>query len=66
MTIEEATRRRDFTVNAILKDPLTEEILDPFGGRERSRARNPARGFAQNISGRQSARASRCAIRRSV
>jgi tRNA nucleotidyltransferase (CCA-adding enzyme) len=33
MTVEEATERRDFTVNAILKDPLTEEILDPFDGR---------------------------------
>jgi tRNA nucleotidyltransferase (CCA-adding enzyme) len=33
MTIAEATRRRDFTVNAILKDPLTGEIIDPFGGR---------------------------------
>src|SRR5436190_9536766 len=33
MTITEATSRRDFTVNAILKDPLTEEILDPFEGR---------------------------------
>ncbi len=33
MSIEEATRRRDFTVNAILKDPLTEEIIDPFDGR---------------------------------
>lgn len=33
MTVEEATLRRDFTVNAILKDPLTEEILDPFDGR---------------------------------
>ena len=32
MTIEEATRRRDFTVNAILQDPLTGEIIDPFGG----------------------------------
>src|SRR6266545_1533851 len=32
MSIEEATRRRDFTVNAILKDPLTGEIIDPFGG----------------------------------
>ena len=32
-TIEDAARRRDFTVNAILKDPLTNEILDPFGGR---------------------------------
>jgi tRNA nucleotidyltransferase (CCA-adding enzyme) len=33
MTIEEATRRRDFTINAILQDPLTAEIIDPFGGR---------------------------------
>ncbi|HEU4596795.1 MAG TPA: CCA tRNA nucleotidyltransferase, partial [Pyrinomonadaceae bacterium] len=33
MTVEEATRRRDFTINAVLEDPLTGEILDPFGGR---------------------------------
>jgi tRNA nucleotidyltransferase (CCA-adding enzyme) len=33
MTIEEAARRRDFTVNAIAWDPLTEEYLDPFAGR---------------------------------
>src|ERR1043166_7421738 len=33
MSIEEATRRRDFTVNAILKDPLSSEIVDPFTGR---------------------------------
>jgi tRNA nucleotidyltransferase (CCA-adding enzyme) len=31
--VEEAARRRDFTINAILWDPLTEEYLDPFGGR---------------------------------
>ncbi|HEX8143850.1 MAG TPA: HD domain-containing protein [Pyrinomonadaceae bacterium] len=34
MSIEEATRRRDFTINAILLDPLTAELIDPFGGRE--------------------------------
>jgi tRNA nucleotidyltransferase (CCA-adding enzyme) len=34
MSIEEATRRRDFTVNAILEDPLTGEVIDPFGGRQ--------------------------------
>jgi tRNA nucleotidyltransferase (CCA-adding enzyme) len=34
MAIEEATRRRDFTINAILQDPLTEELIDPFGGRK--------------------------------
>jgi tRNA nucleotidyltransferase (CCA-adding enzyme) len=32
MSIEEATRRRDFTINAILQDPLTGEIIDPFHG----------------------------------
>ena len=33
MTIEEAARRRDFTVNAIAWDPLRGEYLDPFDGR---------------------------------
>jgi tRNA nucleotidyltransferase (CCA-adding enzyme) len=33
MTIEEAARRRDFTVNAISWDPLTGEYFDPFNGR---------------------------------
>lgn len=32
MTIEDATRRRDFTVNAILQDLLTGEVIDPFHG----------------------------------
>lgn len=31
-TTEEAARRRDFTINAIMLDPLTEELLDPYGG----------------------------------
>jgi tRNA nucleotidyltransferase (CCA-adding enzyme) len=34
MTIEEAARRRDFTINAILEDPLTGEIIDPYEGRD--------------------------------
>lgn len=34
MSVEEATQRRDFTINAILQDPLTEEIIDPFNGRQ--------------------------------
>jgi tRNA nucleotidyltransferase (CCA-adding enzyme) len=34
MMIEEATKRRDFTINAILQDPLTGEIIDPFNGRD--------------------------------
>jgi len=33
MSVAEATRRRDFTINAILQDPLTAEIIDPFDGR---------------------------------
>jgi tRNA nucleotidyltransferase (CCA-adding enzyme) len=33
MRIEDAARRRDFTVNAIAWDPLTDEYLDPFNGR---------------------------------
>jgi tRNA nucleotidyltransferase (CCA-adding enzyme) len=33
MSVAEATRRRDFTINAILQDPLTGEVIDPFNGR---------------------------------
>jgi tRNA nucleotidyltransferase (CCA-adding enzyme) len=33
MSTEAATRRRDFTINAILQDPLTQEVIDPFHGR---------------------------------
>lgn len=33
LPIEEASSRRDFTVNAIYMDPLTEEIIDPWNGR---------------------------------
>ncbi len=34
MAFEEAARRRDFTINAIMQDALTGEIIDCFGGRE--------------------------------
>ena len=34
MPLDEAARRRDFTVNAISWDPLTDEYIDPFGGRD--------------------------------
>lgn len=34
LSFAEACRRRDFTMNAILQDPLTGEIIDPFGGRQ--------------------------------
>ena len=33
MPVEEAARRRDFTVNAILYDPLTDSYVDPYNGR---------------------------------
>ncbi len=33
MPVEEAVRRRDFTINAILADPSTGEIVDPANGR---------------------------------
>jgi tRNA nucleotidyltransferase (CCA-adding enzyme) len=34
MSYEEACSRRDFTINAIMKDPLTGEYIDPFNGRK--------------------------------
>ena len=39
MGIEEASRRRDFTINAIGRDTLTGEYLDPFNGRKDLRHR---------------------------
>ena len=33
MSVADAARRRDFTINAVAWDPLTEEYLDPFDGR---------------------------------
>ena len=33
MAFADAARRRDFTINAIAWDPLTDEYLDPFNGR---------------------------------
>jgi tRNA nucleotidyltransferase (CCA-adding enzyme) len=33
MSFAEAAKRRDFTINAILKDALTGEIIDLYGGR---------------------------------
>jgi tRNA nucleotidyltransferase (CCA-adding enzyme) len=39
LSVEEASRRRDFTVNAMLFDPTTGEILDHWGGRRDLEAR---------------------------
>lgn len=33
LPIAEAAARRDFTVNAVYRDPLTDEIIDPWNGR---------------------------------
>ena len=32
MDFAEAARRRDFTINAVMYDPLTGETIDPYGG----------------------------------
>jgi tRNA nucleotidyltransferase (CCA-adding enzyme) len=39
LPVEEAARRRDFTINAILLDPGTGDVLDPWGGRRDLEAR---------------------------
>lgn len=39
MSVAEAAKRRDFTFNALSKDPLTGEIFDPAGGIEDLRRR---------------------------
>jgi len=39
LSVHEAARRRDFTVNALLLDPLSGELLDPHGGRRDLEAR---------------------------
>ena len=50
LSFEDAARRRDFTINAISRDPLTGEILDPFDGRARSRGAPPARRRSGDVS----------------
>jgi tRNA nucleotidyltransferase (CCA-adding enzyme) len=39
LPVEEAARRRDFTINAMLLDPETRQILDPWSGRKDIEAR---------------------------
>ncbi|HSD66053.1 MAG TPA: HD domain-containing protein [Vicinamibacteria bacterium] len=39
LAVEEAACRRDFTMNAMLLDPATGEVLDPWGGRRDLEAR---------------------------
>jgi len=39
MSVAEAARRRDFTINAMSFDPLTDEVVDPVGGEADLRGR---------------------------
>lgn len=51
ISIDEASARRDFTINAIYQDPLTLEILDPWEGRldlERKVLRHVSSHFAED------------------
>ena len=51
LSLEEASARRDFTINAIYRDPLTDEILDPWDGRAdlaRYRLRHVSPHFAED------------------
>lgn len=52
LSFEKAAARRDFTVNAILRDALTGEIVDPFGGQEDLKNRIlraiPGEGFEED------------------
>ncbi|MDO8583927.1 MAG: HD domain-containing protein [bacterium] len=34
MSLKDAARRRDFTINAIAVDPLTHELIDPYDGKQ--------------------------------
>lgn len=34
ISLEDATRRRDFTINSMMIDVLTDELIDPFNGKE--------------------------------
>ncbi len=57
---EAAARRRDFTINAMMQDVLTGEIIDHFGGREDLR-RGLLRHVDKDSFGEDPLRALRCA-----
>ena len=59
MSFDEAARRRDFTINAISWDPLTDEYVDPVGGR----ADLERRCFAPSTRGRSATTASAPCVR---
>jgi tRNA nucleotidyltransferase (CCA-adding enzyme) len=56
MTVEDAARRRDFTINAIAWDPLTHEYIDPFDGRTDLLARKILRAVDPHTFGEDSLR----------
>ena len=66
MRIEDAARRRDFTINAIAWDPLTGEYLDPFDGRRDLERASVARGRPGDLRRRQPPRPARGAVRRAL
>ena len=55
MSVEEAARRRDFTINAISWDPLTGEHVDPYRWPRRSRTPTAEDRRPDDVRGRQSA-----------
>ena len=63
MPVEEAARRRDFTINAIAWDPLTDEYLDPFNGRADLERRVLRVVDPRSLRRRLAARAARAAVR---
>ncbi len=51
LTVRDASARRDFTVNAIYLDPLTDELVDPWNGRadlERRILRHVSEHFSED------------------
>jgi len=60
MSFKEACSRRDLTVNAILLDPLTGEIVDPYNGRN-DIAKNVLRHVSDDTFGEDSLRVLRAA-----
>ena len=64
LSVEEAARRRDFTMNAMLFDPADRRGPRPLGRPARPRGPAPARGGRAHLRGGPAARAARRAVRR--
>ena len=59
LSFEDAARRRDFTINSMGWDPLTDEYLDPFGGRRDLDSQTTSSGRCPDVRRRQPSRAAR-------